>query len=213
MSYLLFNNTTVPSTPASGKNYIYVLSSDQMVKMIDSTGTITPLNNHTISSIVTGSSGIADTDTKIGSGLLCTLNTLTAGSLIRFIVTGTCTGAATPGASIFTVRYGSANTVADTAVCTFTLGTGASSGTNISFRVVIDVTIRTIGGSGTVWGNLALINQGTTGLSTTATQSVEIGGTKAIATNATGYIGLSFKSGGVGTTATFQNVITELIRQ
>ena len=212
MSYLLLNNnSSAPSAPSSGKIYLYSLSSDLMIKSIDSVGTIIPMNNHQVSSTTASSGSIANADTKISSGLLCSLNSLTVGSLVRYTIMGTCTSSA-GGAQVFTIRYGSGNVVGDTSVATCSF-TAQTSGTAIPFCLTINMTIRTIGGSGTVYGTGSLVNQGTTGVYTLATGNFVLAGSLAIATNATGYLGLSYISGNASTACTFQNVITELIRQ
>jgi len=211
MALQVDNESSNPTTPASGISEFFVLSTDNLVKLIDSVGTVTLLNNHSISSTVASSGSIANTDTKISSGLLCSLNTITAGSLVKFTILGTCTSTAA-GSQVFTIRYGSANTVADTSIATATF-VAQTSGTTVAFSLSIYLTIRTIGSSGTVYGTASLVNQGTTGIYTLATGNAVLAGALAINTTATGYIGLSYISGNASTACTFQNVITELIRQ
>lgn len=203
--------TPAPSTPGAGLLDTFALSDDLIIRAKDEYGNTTLLNNVQIASTVASSGAIANTDTKIGAGLKVTRNTLTVGSVIRITIMGTCTSSAA-GSQIFTVRFGSGNVVGDTLVATATL-VAQTSGTNIPFKLVIELTIRSIGGSGTVYGTATLINQGTTGIYTLATGNFVLAGALAIASNADGYIGVSYISGNASTACTFQNVITELIRQ
>jgi len=212
MSRLIFNNrATVADTPASGKSTAFVLTADGMLKIVGSDGLIKPATNVLISSTIASSGAIANTDTKIGSGLQISANELTAGDLIRFTVMGTNT-TSNPGAQVFTVRYGAANTVADTAQCTVSLT--SVNGSAIPFRLIIELTVRTIGVSGTIYGYASLINGdgATTGIYSKATTIQLVGAIATINTTSSGYIGLSYISGHANTASTFQNVVVELIK-
>jgi hypothetical protein len=212
MSRLITNTrSTTPANPLSGTVLQYTLTADQIMRLLlnDATAPGQPFNNVQQSSIVTPSSAIANSDTKISSGLYVPANTLTAGTLIRFTVLGTCTSSA-GGAGVFTIRYGTGNVVADGSIGTLTF-TAQTSGSAIPFKLTIDITHRVIGASGTIYGYGTLVNQGTIGIYTLAT-GVFVITPATFASNAAGYLNLSYISGNANTATTFQQVITEIIK-
>ena len=137
-------------------------------------------------------------------------NRLIPGTTARVIVNGTYTGTnATQG--IFRLRFGTAGTTADGQLASFTLAAPATTGTAVPFNIVIDITIRTSGATGTAYATLTLVNQGTTGISTTGTQVV-VGSMSTLSTLLNkAILSLTYISGHINNTATFQTAAITFI--
>jgi hypothetical protein len=135
-------------------------------------------------------------------------NTLAAGDVFRITIYGTNTSTAA-GVNTFTPRLGALGTTADLALTTFA-STSAASGTNIPFVLVINVVVRAVGASGSVYTYGVLDNNGVTGIS--AITNVINTGT-AITVNTTGalVLGCSLATAATTTTTTIQNVIVQKI--
>jgi hypothetical protein len=214
MSRLIYNNrATTPATPASNVSVAFVSTADNINRMVDSSGVVTPLNNTQVNSYVGTGAAVANTLTKIDAGIQVGANTLTAGSIIRFTITGSCTSGAGAGTQSFAVKFGSGNVVGDTSIGTILLSV-TGSGSAIPFHAIIEVTIRSIGASGTIYGTFSLLNgdAATTGIYAKASTIQNLGSLQTINTTVTGYFGLAYTSGNAATTTTFQQVVTELIR-
>lgn len=169
-------------------------------------------NKYIASSRITATSAIANSDTLISIGLVVPANYLTAGSHIKVTVAGTFTAASAVNA-VFNLRSGTANTVADASLGTFSYPT-PSSGTNIPFWISHDVTIRTIGASGTLYGAGGLINSnGSTGILNGQATSVVIGSPANINTTEARYLNMSFVSGHASNSGTIQICIIEVFKQ
>lgn len=162
-----------------------------------------------VSSITASTGAIANTDTVISKGIYIPANKLTPETHMKIEIIGTYTAAAAVN-SIFTVRMGTNNTVADAAKGTVTIGS-PSSGTNIGFKLVIDITVRTIGSSGTIYGFGTLINDLTaSGILNGTIRTYTLGAIATIDTTAANYLNVSFISGHASNAGTFQNVITSV---
>lgn len=211
---LLFTQGTVPASPGAGVSVLYSDTADGRFKFIGSDGIVKSIDSDVLNSIIASTAGIANTSTIISGGtssLHLSANELTAGSLIRVNIIGTCTAGAA-GTQVFTLYYGTAGTTSDTAICTFTI-TSATSGSTIAFNLELLVTIRTIGSSGTLYGAVVITNTGTTGIYTASGGVIIAAGTLAINTQNAGYLNVGYISGSASVTTTFQNVIIEVVKQ
>lgn len=158
-------------------------------------------------SLQSATSGIANTETKIlSSDVTMAANRLVVGTVIEIVLHGTCTSTAA-GVGTINVRYGTNGTTADGVLQAFTLGAAQTSGTSIPFTAHIIITIKTTGASATSDGGLDLINQGTTGISTTATEVIRGSATNINTTTAATYLTVSYISGNANTTTTFQDAV------
>ena len=130
-------------------------------------------------------------------------NGINPGTTYRIMLSGTCTSTAA-NVSTFTVRLGTAGTTADTSIATFTV-TAATSGTSIPFQVIINLTFRTVGSSGTVSGDIVVLQTGTTGI---AAAAVTVNQTASVAAPNTAandcVLSCTYKSAATTTTSTFQ---------
>ena len=121
---------------------------------------------------ITATSAIVATETLIINIPLTLADTAVAGngslnpaSYVRATFLGTCTSSNADSA-VFTLRNGTAGTVAgDTSIATATVTT-AGSGSAIAFKAVMEFTIRTLGTgtNGTLAGSLTVTNTGVTGI-------------------------------------------------
>jgi hypothetical protein len=166
------------------------------------------------SAITSASAGINTTNTIISSTVAASnrlmANALRAGCSIRFTVIGTCT-ATVANASTFRVYMGTNNTTGDTAVLTAAV-TSAATGTAVPFLITITLTCRTVGGSASFYGAMTVLNNGVTGISSTADANLTVLGTMAtVASTSALYVNLAYVSAATTTTTTFQVVAMEVV--
>lgn len=172
-----------------------------------------------LAAIVAATAGINSTETIVVGGLNnCPIpaNSLQIGDTIRVTLLGTCTSTAA-NASTIALRFGTAGTTADALILTgATTVLAAVSGTAIPFKVVVDLTIRTLGSgtSGTCAGQFVIENQGTA--ANAAAIGIQTCNTQLIAMTATGfnttvnnYLSATYKAAATTTTCTFQVAIIE----
>lgn len=164
------------------------------------------------SAVTTAASGaINTTETIVTPTFAVPAGTFKVGTSYRITLHGTCTSTAA-NLSTFTVRYGAAGTTSDASMGTVTC-TAATSGTTIAFKVVILVTVRAIGASGTLLVVGEIVNNGITGISSAAQPVVVVNAqTTGVNTLAAGFLSVSFKTAATTTTATFQSVVIEPIK-
>ena len=163
------------------------------------------------SSIGPTSSAINTVETYLTPQFKFPVGTLVAGNSFRITLTGTNTSTVA-NLSTFTIRLGTAGTVADTSLGTIT-ATAATTGTNVPFSVTAVVTIQSIGSNGSAIFSGSLANSGTTGINTTQTPVFVLGSsTSGINTTVASYLGITYKSAAATTTSTFQQAIIEHIR-
>ena len=185
----------------------------------DATTMTFPATNATVSrddgagALTSATSAIANTETKIfSSDASMAANRLVAGTSFEVILHGTCTSTAA-GVGIIRVRYGTAGTTSDGVMQSFTLAAAAVSGTAVPFTARMIITVRTNGASATSFGGLDLVNNGTTGLSTTATQVVS-GSASTIATaTAATFFTVTYISGNASTATTFQDGVLTILNK
>ncbi len=161
-------------------------------------------------SITAASAAINTTETVITKTAALAANRLQAGTIIRITLHGTTTASAA-NASTFSVRIGTNGTTSDGLMQQAVTANSATSGTTIPFEVTFVVTVRTTGASATSDGYIKLVNQGTTGISTTATQIVRGTATNVNTTTANNIISVTYKSAASTTTTTFQDAFIELV--
>ena len=217
MSYLTLNVGSAPSTPASTKESVFANSFDKRPYAIDDAGIVKRFctgvggNSAATAAINTTETVVAGGNASNGaqsSGAI-PANYLQVGSIVRFTVSGTCT-ATVANASTFTIRFGANGTTADASVATAAV-TSANAGSAIPFRIVIEFQVQTVGASGTIAGVMQIVNNGTTGISTTATNVVALTASN-INTTANAYISLTYKSAATTTTSTFTYGQVEVLK-
>jgi hypothetical protein len=213
-SQWVFTNGTVPPTPTAGTVALYNDSADNRFKRLASDGQVKSVVDNILNCRIAAITPTANTDTIITNGTSSwqgSANELTAGSEILVRIAGTSTTTAA-GSQVFTVRYGTAGTTADTAIATCTV-VAATSGTAIPFYIELMLTVRTVGSSGTLYGIGNITNQGTTGFYTLSGGITIMAGSLVMNTTTTGYINVSYNSGNASTAATFQQVIIKVLKQ
>jgi len=157
------------------------------------------------------SAAINTTETVlVKNGTAFPASRLLSGTTIRAVFDGINTSTV-GNASTFALRYGTNGTTADGLLCTGAV-TSAASGTSVPFRAILEVTLYTVGATTTGNGMLTVINQGTTGISTTATTVVVGTMTSINTTTASTFVSATYKSAAATTTSTFNNVTLEFIK-
>ena len=168
---------------------------------------------------VAASAGINTTETLVGNiGLILPatvegnllVGTLNVGSIIRIVMTGTCTSS-NADVSTFKLYMGTVGTVAgDVALTAATALACTSSGTGsaVGFKAQIDITIRTLGAAGTADATLTVVG-GATGIvvNSQAVNSV----ITAVPTTTATFLDVSYTSAASTTTTTFQQTTIEII--
>lgn len=134
---------------------------------------------------------------------------MTAGLIICVTYIGTCTSTA-GNVSTFNLYSGTAGTTSDTKFCSSALAVAQTSGTAVPFMAMVEVTVRTVGTAATGYGMLTLINQGTTGISTTASQVIVSTMATWDTTVEATIISASYLSAATTTTSTFQEAFIQL---
>jgi hypothetical protein len=167
------------------------------------------IKNRTISlTAVTGN--ITTTDTRIGNpSSIIPANSIINYSKIRVTLVGTCTTTVANAVNI-RLHWGTNGSISDPTIFIATF-TASASGTDVLFRMVADVAVRTIGASGTIEGNVSLINNGTTGISTTAMKVVQATYPSVFDTTVYKRLCVSANTGAATTSVKFQQCIAEII--
>lgn len=161
--------------------------------------------------ITAASGAINTTETVIAkTGTAMPAGRLLAGTTIRATWIGTCT-ATVANASTFSIRYGTAGTTSDGLLSQAVTAASAASGTNIPFKAVLEVTIRTTGAAATSYGTLTLYNLGATGIATTAVQVIAATETNINTTTASTFLDATYVSAATTTTSTFQQAYIEVL--
>jgi hypothetical protein len=211
MSVIGLSAVTTPSTPVSGNLKVWYNSTDKMLKMIDSTGTVFPISN-VLQFSSESDQAIANALTSILHGTAYNNQSgyITAGTLLRYTICGS-TATIVTAAQTINISYGANNDSSDTAIITFPTFNSAN-GTNV-FKIVIELVIRTIGASATGYATMSLINASTTGIYT-ATSLIQSGTISTIDLTQGGrYFNVNYNSGSASTTTTFKTVSFEMIRK
>lgn len=177
---------------------------------VASTGFVALADKVGSAAMTAATAGLNTTETILVKTAALAASRLAAGTTLRFTMTGTCT-ASVANTSTFTIRIGTNGTTADTSILALTTAASATSGTTIPFKATIDFTMRTSGASATSYGALELINNGTTGIATTATQIVVGSGTTFSTSTSNLIVSCSYKSAATTTTSTFQLATLEMV--
>lgn len=175
--------------------------------------TVGPNNKIGQGSLSAATGAINTTETVITkSGTAVNASRLIVGSVIRIAVSGTCT-ATVANTSTFRVRIGTAGTTADGVIATFVTGASAASGTTIPFRCEIILTVRAIGASATIAGDMTLLNSGTTGIATVGTQVILPTTASFNSTTAAQFVTVTYQSAATTTTSTLNQAAIEVVYQ
>jgi hypothetical protein len=166
-----------------------------------------------LSSIAAASGAInsASGETVITQTPALPANYLQAGTTIRITFMGTCTSSSAQ-TQTFAIRIGTAGTTSDGLMFSGTNISSAASGTNIPFKLVLELTVRTTGSSATCYAHYTLVNQGTTGISAAAA-TIQTGTVTSFnTTTANNIISATYKANAVGPACNFQQSFIEIIK-
>lgn len=155
-----------------------------------------------ISATIAASAAINTTETVIAGGLnnaVIPANSLRVGTKFRITLAGSCTATAAV-LSTFTIRMGTAGTIADASVATGTC-TGVT-GTAL-FKVIIEFVVTSIGATGTILGNMSVLNGGVVGIATLSVTNVALTPTATLNTTTANYLSLTYKTAATTDTSTF----------
>lgn len=164
------------------------------------------------SSITAISSSINVTETVVGvTSQSYPANSIVSGTVFRVTAWGICT-TTVANASTFKLRIGTAGTTADAAVATLTTGVAGTTGTNVPFRLVIDITVRATGSgtSATATANSLLFSSanGIQGATSIQVGSPSLSG---FDTTLADFISLTYQSAASTTSSSFNQVTIERI--
>lgn len=118
MADLLLDNESVPSTPASGKSILLVDATTKRGATLADDGSLRGLLSKNFATASQGAGFAADTYVT-NSGLLIPSSGLQAGMLLRWTITGSKTAAGV-AAAVYTIRIGTNQSTADTALLALT---------------------------------------------------------------------------------------------
>jgi cytoskeletal protein CcmA (bactofilin family) len=224
-SFFIVNNSSGTVTVnSSGGNVVKVVpaNSQVLVTCVSTSGTTAAswsqsntysyITGGGVGSITANSGGIAATETAIVSSVALAADRLLVGTVIRITIDGTHT-ATTARAPTFRVKLGTNGTTADAAIATFTFPNGTNSGTNVPFRLVIDLTVRTVGAAATLSGIAQLINNGVTGIAASAAQVLAATAATFNTTTSGNIVTATLQMSGASSTATITNAFIEFVNK
>ncbi|MHB8107864.1 MAG: hypothetical protein ACYDH4_10630, partial [Candidatus Cryosericum sp.] len=201
---------SIPVPPAGGAA-LYFDSTTSTWSSKNSAGNAAPVApNQDNTSSVAASAAISTVETVVTPSTPIPANFLQIGSTYRIVVSGTCTSTVA-NLSTFTLRLGTAGTVADTAIATVTC-TAAAAGAAVPFEAVFYVTIRSLGAAGSAMASGYIVNSGITGISATGVGGGGSTATAAVNTTVSNFVEVSYKSAATTTACTFQMAIVELVK-
>lgn len=134
-------------------------------------------------------------------------NTLKVGDTFTIKIAGTCTSTAA-NVTTWTPRFGAAGTTADAAIGQAT-STAAASGTNVAFQMEINVAVRSVGATATLYAYTKLTNSGVTGIANQTNVVVSLALLLSANTTIDNFIGVSLVTAAATTTHTIQSAIVE----
>lgn len=197
---------TFPSTSAT-------IARTDAAQSFSGTQTFAGQANKTGQAVITATgSGINTSETVVlQTSAAIGANRLAVGTVVRVTLIGTCTASAA-NASHFRIRIGTAGTTSDTAAYDVTTPVSATSGTNVPFRVILEMTVRATGSgsSGTAVGEYTIFNQGTTGLGTAVANTAAATMT-GFDTTANNFLSVTYVSAASTTTCTFVQGFIEIV--
>lgn len=163
-------------------------------------------------SITSNSSAINTTETVIVKTSPLFANRLILGTTIRITAFGTNTSTIS-NRNTFAIRIGTTGTITDGLMLLDNSLFSAATGTNNPFKVVIELTITSVGATATCSGSVMIINNGILGIMATATGNIiDIPTFTAFNTTmANNIISFTYKSAATTTTTTFQNAQIEFV--
>jgi hypothetical protein len=198
-------------TPPANNSALYFDSLSNTWQSKNSAGVtkeVAPNQNNTSS--IAASAAISTVETVITPSTPIPAGYLHAGTTYRIVVSGTCTSTVA-NLSTFTVRLGTAGTVADTSLATITC-TAAASGAAVPFEAIFYVTIRSIGAGGSAMASGYIVNSGATGISAAGVGGGGSTATAAVNTTIANFVEVSYLSAAATTASTFQMAIVELVK-
>lgn len=152
---------------------------------------------------------IANTETLV-LGVQLPASWLVAGTVFVIRGWGRLTSGATGGTSIFRCRIGPTTLTGNIPATVSPVN--ANSVTNAPFYLEMIVTVRTAGAGGTAIGNCSISAQTAAPIAFTSKDTISAtSATVAVDTTVANRIELTYISGNAGTTATFENVTTQLV--
>lgn len=193
--------------PGNYVNTLYVPASSKLFTFGASSGNIQLSVNSPATGRVSTTGAITTSEVYVASPLQ--QQQIAAGDIIRATIYGTCTSSA--GGTV-TVRFkiGSNASTADANAFTVTW-TAAASGTNIPFKLELLMTVRTLGTTANITLTGCLINNGTTGVYTQATQVIAPQNSTFNST-AGNWFGVSLLTSTASTALTIQNAVMEYVK-
>lgn len=175
--------------------------------------TLSQINAYTdpvrLASTAAQGAGFAADTYVTGSGLLVPQTKMQAGVVYRcqILVTKTAASTATP---TYTIRYGTAGTTADTALCAFTQTSAQTAAIDTAWIEFL-ATFRVVGASAVLAGAVQLEHDlASTGFASRATYLQSVVSSTFNSTTASSKIGVSM-NGGASSAWTVQQVVAELI--
>lgn len=136
--------------------------------------------------------------------------TIDVGTILRIVIEGTCTSGGADNVT-FNLRAGTLGTTSD-AVAATVLVAAAGSGSGQAFKATLEFTVRTIGATGTLYGDLAIVNVGTTGIVASASKLV-VTTPSATAFSTATFLEICAVTAASSTTLTIQRATLEVIPQ
>lgn len=211
MATITVTTNTAPATPSTGAVTLYVDSTTKLLTVKDDAGTTTtnPLWKFN-QSVAAQGPGFATDTYLVGSAISLPSGYPRVGTAYHasFDISKTAAGTATP---VVALRIGTAGTVSDTAICTFTFSAGTAAADLGTCE--ISAVFRTVGsGTSAILQGRAEIRHGlsaTTGLISLVSQTLQVTSSGFDSTVASSIIGLSV-NGGASAAWTVQLVQSEL---
>lgn len=165
-----------------------------------------------VASITANTAPINTTETVIVKTSALSVDRLKVGTTIRITWFGTCTSTVS-NRNTFSIRIGTTGTISDPLMQSNNSLFSAVAGTAIPFKVIFEITIRSIGVDATSSGSMLVINNGITGIMASAQGNQILIPTYSTFNSTTPNIIISstYKTAAVTTTSIFQNAQIEFI--
>lgn len=205
MSDIVLDVQSASAQPAAGQVVLFAETTGKRASYKDDAGRTYTLGegcirNQSVASV--GPAFTADTYVAGSSVAIPASLTLQVGTQYRCKISLSRTAGGGVAAPVLTVRIGTAGTVADAAIITFT-GAASTSAIDVGFIEVL-VTIRTVGAAATSQGTFALKHNLASGAGLSGTDVIEAAGSTFNSATASLIIGVSLNHGASATTTVTQ---------